>query len=204
MARKFAKPGREVRRLAPRLARLWPLCVGAVGILAVLGMAIWLLLPAPTNEQPATSLAQNQPVFERELAQTPPPSPPGAEDKKSAEMAVAEATQPSLAIPSRQLEMAPPLAAKDTAIAQDKRQAREEPASVAGAQLASGQAPANAQFPSTSGAPAPAPAGAVNDSLAARYGLAPGLARSAAMRPRPWRPRVAATPPAATVALAKS
>ena len=51
VARKFAKPQRENRSFAEAVAQLWPRLAGGVAILAVLGLAVWVLLPLPGNRE---------------------------------------------------------------------------------------------------------------------------------------------------------
>ena len=45
VARKFARLQPEPRSLAALLGQLWPRFAWGVGILAVLGLSVWLLLP---------------------------------------------------------------------------------------------------------------------------------------------------------------
>jgi hypothetical protein len=215
VARKFARPQPQTRSFAARLAQLWPRFAWGLGILAVLGLSVWLMLPPPRQAKPEALLARKEPAPEAVPANEPAPAPtaapatiappPGLPAKtKSAELASAETPAPALASPARQLGAAPPLLAKDTAAARDEWQAREKLELSAPAQLADQDKKAQMQIAAPSGTPAPAPAGAVQGALAARYGLAAQPSPPAVVPASPAAPpAVAAAAPAAGVALAE-
>ena len=215
VAWKFARPRPDTRPFAVLLGQLWPRFAWGIGILAVLGLSVWLLLPPPGHAKPEALLARNQPVSEAMPAKEPPPAPtlapvttapppaPSAK-QKSAEAAYVETPAPARASQARQLGAAPPLLAKDTTVTEEERNARDKLELAALAQLADQEKKAQMQLAAPSGTPAPAPAGAVNGALAARYGLAnkpPPPAVVPASPPEP--PAVATTPPAAGAALAE-
>lgn len=190
VSRRFAQPERGVRWLPHRLARLWPICVGAVGIIAVLGMAIWLLMPVTGNERSEMSLAQNQPLGDTEAAKLPssppmaspamPPPPPGLEvGEMSGGLASAETRSPARASENRQLNELPPQFAKDAAVAQDLHEATEKLGRAASAQLADQEKKAPMQLGAPGGASSPAPAGSASGAVADRYGLAGNKAANA-------------------------
>lgn len=214
VARRFAKPERGVRWLPYRLARLWPICVGAVGIIAVLGMAIWLLMPVTGNERSEMSLAQNQTLGDTEAAKlpsspsvaspamTPPPPGPGLGEMPGG-LASAETPPPGRASEIRQLNELPPQLAKDATVASDQHEAREKLGLAASAQLADQEKKAPMQLAAPGGASSLAPAGSVSGAFAERYGLAGNPAPPAALPSSPAPPPVvAAKSTAPSVALA--
>ena len=62
VTRKFARPQAETRSFAALVARLWPRLAWGVGILAILGLSVWVLLPLPRRAESEALLARNQPV----------------------------------------------------------------------------------------------------------------------------------------------
>ena len=176
VARRFARPAHEARWLPHRLARLWPICVGAVGIIAVLGTAIWLLMPVTGNERSAMSLAQNQTMGDTEAAKLPsspplaspamPPPPPGpGGGEMSGGLASVETPSPARASEIRQLNELPPQLAKDAIVAPDLHEAKEKLGLAASAQLADREKKEPVQLAAPGGASSLAPAGAVSDAF---------------------------------------
>ena len=215
VARRFARSEREVHWFPQRLARLWPICVGALGILAVLGMAIWLLMPVPANERSAMSLAQNSPFGDTEAAKLPsspfvadsamtaPPPAPGVGGMPGG-LASAEMPPPGRASEVRQFSGLPPQFPKDTTVAPGLHEGKEKLEPAAAPQLADQQKKVQMQLAAPSGTPASVPAGTGGGTYAARYGLAakpPSPAVVPASPPAP--PAVAQAPPAPSVALAE-
>jgi len=137
VARKFSKPQPHPPSFAALLGQLWPRFAWGVGILAVLGLSVWLLLPPSGPGKPEALLARNQSVSEAMPDKALPPAPttapatiapepaPAAKTKP-AEVAYVETPPPGRASPASQLSMAPPLLAKDAAVAQDERRTRKE------------------------------------------------------------------------------
>jgi hypothetical protein len=215
VARKFARPQPEPRSLAVRLGQLWPRFAWGLGILAVLGLSVWLLLPPPGRAKPEALLARKEPAPEALPANEPAPAPatapaaiappPGLPAKtKSAELASAETPAPAPVDQARQFGAVPPLLAKNTTVARDESPARNKLELAAPAQLADQEKKTQMQLAAPSGTPAPAPAGAVNGAFAARYGLAAQPSPPAAVPASPaMPPAVAAAAPAASVALAE-
>jgi hypothetical protein len=137
VARTFSKPQPATSSFAALLGQLWPRFAWGVGILAVLGLSVWLLLPLPRHDKPEALLARNQPVSEAMTEKELPPAPTAAPatiaaepapaaKTKSAEVAYVETPPPGRASPASQFGMAPPLLARDSSVAQDERQARKE------------------------------------------------------------------------------
>lgn len=150
VARKFSKPQPHPPSFAALLGQLWPRFAWGVGILAVLGLSVWLLLPPSGPGKPEALLARNQSVSEAMPAKALPPAPTAAPatialapstaaEAKSAEVAYAETPPPSHPTPASQLGMAPPLLAKDTSVAQNERQATDKLELAAPGQLAEQQ-----------------------------------------------------------------
>jgi hypothetical protein len=127
VARQSAKPQHETHSFTDLLSQLWPRFVWGVAILAVLGVAAWLLLPLPDNGRPETFLAKNKSVFEAAPAKEPLPpmptapatiAPPPAPTvtPKPAVVAYADTAQPARANPAP-LMSAPALPASPPAVA---------------------------------------------------------------------------------------
>src|ERR1035438_9334437 len=62
VSRQFGRPQREATSLSSVLARLWPRLAWGTGILAVLGVVVWLVIPGTQGEKSPALLARNQPV----------------------------------------------------------------------------------------------------------------------------------------------
>jgi hypothetical protein len=215
VARRFTKPQPAARSLAALLGQLWPRFAWGVGILAVLGLSAWLLLPPSGPGKPEALLARNQPVSEAAPAKEPPAAPTAtpatlalapvpAAKAKPAQVAYAETPPPSPPTPASQPGMAPPLLAKDTTVAQDQRQTRDKLELNAPAQAADRQKNVEMQFAAPSGTPSQSPAGAVGGTYGARYGLPAKPPPPAGVPASPAEsPAVAAVPQAASMALAE-
>ena len=61
-ARKYPAAQRTSRSFFQSLGQLWPRFAWGVGMLAVLGVTVWLLVPMPGKHEPNAFLAKNQPV----------------------------------------------------------------------------------------------------------------------------------------------
>ena len=120
VARKYARPQPEPRSFAAFVAQLWPRLAGAAAILAVLGMLVWLLVPAPRQGKPEMSLALNQPSSERGPARELPPPAPVAPATVAPAPASAARSQPAVAAYDGLAQGAPAAAATKPA-------GREEP-----------------------------------------------------------------------------
>ena len=214
VARTFASPQPQHRSFARVLARLWPRLAGAVALLAILGLAVWTLLPVPRNNTPELSLARNLPASKDMLAQEPQPpaaprtaplaAPPTPEVKKESQLlAFADKQKPAAASPPVRLtETASPVA-EDNSVAQ--RQTLGSPR----LELAVAPSPAHRppaaklQVAASDGVPAQAPASAAGGAFAQRYGLPAQPATPASSPASPSAPAtVAMTPVTAGVPLA--
>ena len=118
VARKFAQRLRATRSFADILGPWWPRFAWGIALLAVLGVAIWVLLPVPGGDHPAASLAKNEPVPEAMPAKEPLPAVPtapatiapptaAAAERKPAEVAYADTASADRATTARQLGVAP-------------------------------------------------------------------------------------------------
>jgi len=74
VARQLARPQREARSFASLVAQLWPRFAWGLGLLAVLGVAVWVLFPGMHGEKPETFLARKLPVSEVMPPQAAPPT----------------------------------------------------------------------------------------------------------------------------------
>ena len=182
VARKFARPQAETRSFAALVARLRPRLAWGVGILAILGLSVWVLLPLPRRAESEALLARNQPVSRAMPVNALPPAPTAAPatiapapstaaEAKSAEVVYAETAPSSRPAPASQLGMAPPLLAKDTSVAQAERQAGDKLEPAAPAQLADQQKQLQYNSQSTlasanRAAPTPAAPGGLSESTA--------------------------------------
>ena len=212
VARQFARPQREAGSLGEIVARLWPRFAWAVGILAVLGVSVWVLLPLPRGGKPEGMLAQNRAAFEAAPAKEPVPqatpapatiAPPVASEVKlkPAEVAYLDTAERSRATPARQLRLDPQPLGVDSPAALAKSQDEAKFALAAGPQLADLQKAAEMQRGASGETPAQAPVGRANDALGVRYGLAakPGSAAGVPAIPAA-APAVTRRPEAASVA----
>jgi hypothetical protein len=214
VARKFAQPQRERRSFAAALAQLWPRLAGAIAILAVLGLAVWTLLPVPRNDKPETSLARNLPASKDMLAQepqllpapTPTPLAPPLAPAVIAEshlLAFADKQKSAAANPPGQLTETPSLVEEANAVAQHKSldAPKLELASVP--QLADAQGTARPQVVASDAMRAQAPAGVTGAAFERRYELAAKPATPSSPPVSPSAPAtVAMTPAPAGVPLA--
>ncbi len=204
VARQFASPQREAGSWGEIVARLWPRFAWAVGILAVLGVSVWVLLPLPRGGKPEGMLAQNRAAFEAAPAKepashaTPAPAtmaPPAVSEAKmkSADVAHTYAAAPTRGMAARELRPEQQPLGVESPAALAKSYDGGNFALAAGPQLADLQKAAEMQLTSSSAKPAEVPVGRANDALGVRYGLAakPGSAAGVPAMP-------AAAPPVAT------
>jgi hypothetical protein len=215
VARKFAKSQRESRSFAEVLGQLWPRFAGGIAILAVLGLAVWVLLPVPRDDKPETFLARNLPASKDMLAKEPLPAatpapatvaPPAAPTAKAepAMVAYADTTPSARTDAARQLgEMPSPVAEGSTA-AQFRRQDAEKLALAAALKPADRQEPAMTLPTTPRETPAQASAVVANAALERRYGLAGQPAPTTSLPAAPAAPpTVAMAPTTANVPLAE-
>ena len=192
-ARQFARPQRQTRSFPSLLARVWPRVALSVAILAVLGVAVWTLVPGPAKKKQATFLAKNEEVPQvRQLRMPFPPTFPGstgapqppvvAIPARPAALASPEATSPGAIKLIPQSPAAPQLLAKDH-LAPATRQSLEENPPL-GATLKPAYQPGLPQVrtPASPGSAAARPAEFANGAVQRRYGLAASSAPPA--RPR--------------------
>ncbi|HOX55934.1 MAG TPA: hypothetical protein P5205_03360 [Candidatus Paceibacterota bacterium] len=98
VTRQFAKARPEARPTLPLLARLWPRCAWAMGIFAVLAVAVWLSLPPPDKASQVVLLTRNAPEEQALQRSETPPLPSPAPVAPASEPAVApEAAASTLA-----------------------------------------------------------------------------------------------------------
>ena len=211
VTRKFAPPQRERRSFAEALVQLWPRLAGGVAILAVLGLAVWVLLPLPGNDKPEAFLAKNLPVSKDMPTQEPLPaatpapatiaSPPApAVNKQSPMLAYADTEQAARANPAGQIAVTVSPVAADSALAQRESQDAAKLGLAAAQKLADRQEPVRPQLVASAGTPAPPPAGVANGALERPYGFAGQPTPPASLPTSPAAPvAVAMTPAAASV-----
>ena len=76
VARKFTKPGRAIRSFSEMLGQWWPRLAWGVAIFAVLGVAVWVLLPISGKGKPEALLARNESMHGARPPTEPlPPTP---------------------------------------------------------------------------------------------------------------------------------
>src|SRR5512143_1653058 len=73
VARQYAKPQPDTRRLFPLFVQLWPRFAWAVAIFAVLGVAVWVFLPGLGGDEQEALLAKNDDLRELRLSKESPP-----------------------------------------------------------------------------------------------------------------------------------
>jgi hypothetical protein len=74
--RQYGKPQRQGRSLLWSFAQLWPRLAWGVGIVAVLGVAVWMIVPATRGNKSAALLDKNEPP--RRMAATGQAAPAAA------------------------------------------------------------------------------------------------------------------------------
>ena len=195
VTRQFARPPREGRSWPSLLAQLWPRLVGATAILAVLGMAVWLVLAPADKATPEMSLALNQPVSENfaptESASPAPvrapavAPPPAAAGRSQTMVSAFDSLAPSTPAP-----MPPaPTAKRESlggqgAVSFSRSLDKDSSAQAVSTLFAERQKAAGMQLSSARELPAAAPAGAVGgtaqfrDSFAAKPAPPAGAGRS--------------------------
>jgi hypothetical protein len=183
VAREFGQPQRQPRSLAEVIGQFWPRIAWGVGLLAVLGLSVWLLLPPLHQGEPAAKLAMNQPASEALAAKRSPPAPAAApatlapppapaSEATSTELAFAEKAQAAGVNQARQLNAPQPRLAADTTVARGDHEAGAKVARSGSVQLAERQKKAETQLATARSSPAAAPADTAGGTYAARYGLA--------------------------------
>jgi hypothetical protein len=209
VARRFAKPQRETRPLSSVVAQLWPRFAWGLSILAVLGVAVWVLLPGTRGDKPQAFLAKNQPVSEAIPAEEPlglaptlpavvPPPPAETSPMKPAAAAHADKSEAEPRGSARQLQAEEKQLAKDAFREPSPGKGVDKllPASVS--QGADRKQAAESHMAASGGARPQGPVGTVNGAYERRYGLA---AKAAPPASAPAAPALAA-PVAATAAAA--
>jgi len=207
VARTFAAPRGEPRSFAAVVARLWPRFAWAVGLLAVLGVATWLLLPAPGKAKAPAFLARNAPASEAAPADTPAPPPvaaPATVAAPPAPVTMAEAhvladameAKPAPTTPARQLAAVPSSDAGGSTSVMAKNKTAESFGLATASPLFDRQNAPAAQLTASSAAPAPAPAGAFNETPAMRLRLADKDVLPASPPSAPVSPPVVTVAPA--------
>jgi len=208
-ARKFARAQRASRSFFQGLGQLWPRFAWGLGMLAVLAVAVWLLLPMPGKNEPHALLAKNQPIPSPgppKEALPPPPAAqpaataaptPAAEANPSA-VAFAKAAPPARPISAPEVAGQPQPLPKDSLTSETGGEVREKLALAAAPQLANREKPAEAEVASSSTMPAPAPAAVANGASAKRFGLVGQPAAPAGAPVAPASPSSVATAPAVT------
>jgi hypothetical protein len=78
VARQFAKAQRETHSFLSLLGQLWPRLAWSVALLAILGVAVWTLIPAPAKHKQAALLARNEPMQKAVPVKRPLPPAPAA------------------------------------------------------------------------------------------------------------------------------
>ena len=211
VARRFAKPQREARSLALLVAHLWPRFAWGLSILAVLGVAVWLLLPAMRGNKPEALLARNQPASQAMPAKQPlPPAPtspavappPPAETPPMNQEAAAYADK-SQAEPrgsARQLRAEEKQLAKDAVREPSPGKGVDELLPAAAPQGADRKRAAASEVAALGAARPQGPVGTVSGAYdERRYGVAPQPAPPASLPAAP-----AAPPPVASTVAAAS
>jgi hypothetical protein len=214
VARTFAPPQRQPRSLAQALAQLWVRLAGAVALLAVLGLAVWTLLPVPRTGKPELSLARNLPASKDMLAQEPQPLPTptqaplapalaAAVKKESQLLAFADKQKPDTATRPGLLTATPSPVEEPNAVALRNGFDAPRLELATTSQFAVREEAAKPLVVAAGVMPAPAPTGVSGGALARRYGLPTQPARSANPAASSAGPTTVAMAPApATVPLA--
>ncbi len=214
VSRNFARPQRERRSFANALAQLWPRLAGGLALFAVLGLAVWVLLPVPGNNKPEASLARNVPVPEAMPAKEPLPlatpapttiaPPPGLGVKTESPMlAYADKAQPSPANPPGQVALTVPPGSEASAVALLQSQDAANLAPSTAPSLADQLADTKPQLVASAGTSAQTPAGGANGVSGRRFAFAGQPAPATSLPAAPAVPStVALTPPPASLALA--
>ncbi len=213
VARTLAKPQRPSRSFAGVLLRLWPQFAGAAGLVAILGMTLWLLLPSLGGGKRETSLARNggssEPMLAKELrlpAQTTAEriAPPAAPVPKKEPTVIAYANTPQAApvASARQPLTEPQPVAGPATASWEPSQAKDKIALDAAHQLADRQEPARLNLAASSSPPTQAPVGSLGGAVTMRYGLASTPVPPASTPPVAAQPPAPAGMPATSTALA--
>jgi len=214
VARNFARPQRERRSFAVALAQLWPRLAGGLALFAVLGLAVWVLLPVPGNNRPEASLARNLPVPEAMPAKGPlplaapapattAPQPAPRVKTESPMLAYADKAQPSPANPPGQVALTVSPASEPSAVALLQSQDAAKLAPSTAPSLADQLADTKPQLVASAGASAQTPAGGAIGVSGRRLAFAGQPAPATSMPAAPAVPStVALTPPPANLALA--
>jgi hypothetical protein len=211
VARQFARPLRATRSFSELLGQLWPRFAWGVGLLAVLGVSVWVLKLPTGHEKEEARLAQNQSMSEaapaqaRRLGSPRPPvaaAPPvaSAAKMKSAQFASSERAEPAIAAPARERQVESQLLANDRAAGSAASRDEEKFALAAAPQPADQRASPRMQVAASSKPSAQGLAEAANGALESRYGYFPKPATAASAPAAPAAaPAVTAAPETANL-----
>ena len=203
VARRFAQPQPEGRSFLRGVARLWPRFAWGLPVLAVLGLVVWLLLPAPGGNPPVALVAKNEPASApmpvQKALPSAPETPPVTLPPEPAAAAAPMAT-PVSAIAASQPGVPPPLVAADRSTVNSPAKVEGELLLAAGRPTADKQEQAPGQLAFAHSADTPASAATLNRAYGARYGLAARPTTPAGSPPTLSAPSATAmTPPAPSV-----
>jgi hypothetical protein len=204
-ARKYPAAQRTRRSFFQGLGQLWPRFAWGVGMLAVLGVTVWLLVPMPGKNEPHALLAHKQPTplpgSPQEDLPLPaiapaaaPAAPAPAAEANPQVVAFADTAPPAVRKPAPEVAVQPQPLPKDTFAAAPGGVASDKLALAAAPQLANREKSAEAEVAASSRMLAPAPATTVNGASASRFGLVGQPASRAAA------PAVPASPSSVTTA----
>jgi hypothetical protein len=206
VAQRFAKPRRESRSFAELLGQFWPRFAGGLAILAVLGLAVWALLPLPRNDRTEALLAKNLPAAKDMLAVETPPmtarapatvAPPLAPTAKTepATVAYADTSAPGLANAARPLGAVPSPIGEGSTVVQLKRKDADKLALLAAPKPADQQEPAVPLLATSRDTLAQAPTAFADGAFDRRYGSAGQPVPPASLPATPAAPSIVAMTP---------
>lgn len=165
VARQFPSAQREPRSGYEVLGQLWPRFAWAVAILAVLGVAVWLVVPVPGRNEQTALLARKEPAKDmKEEAPAASAIPSSAQESLGAPAAGGRVSAPSEmpALPMAEPAAASQLVARDSSAAKSESVVRQQRALSDSAQLADRRKAATGQGMISGSLSAPPPADFAN------------------------------------------
>jgi hypothetical protein len=217
VARTLGKAQQERQPLVVLVLGVWPRFAWAVAVLAVLGVAVWLVVPGPAGRRQAFLLAKNESVSEAAPAKQLSPPLPAAPATASAPPTTVAQGEPARVALAETAQLAPRAPAYEPSVeghpppknafpAQASGREGEKLALATSSQLADRKKAAEVEAATSGGTAVPASGGTASLARELRYGAAAQPSAPAAVQAGPpaSAPMAAASAAVTTIAADES